>query len=169
MALPLCRVPAKRPRCGNDSIRQPWQLIRLCMATANLTTGLQASPVVAAPILTLLRLEGLAVALVTAVLYARTGASWWLFAALWLAPDLSMLGYFAGSRWGARIYNAIHSYVTPATLAVAALLLANSHGLLPFALIWVNHIGVDRLLGYGLKYPAGFGFTHLGAPGKHGR
>ena len=42
---------------------------------------------------TLLRLEGLAVAAVTAVLYARTGASWWLFAALWLMPDLSMLGY----------------------------------------------------------------------------
>jgi hypothetical protein len=106
-------------------------------------------------------LEGLAVATVTALLYARTGASWWLFAALWLAPDLSMLGYLAGSRWGARIYNAIHSYVTPATLAVAALLL-RTHGLLPIALIWANHIGVDRLLGYGLKYPAGFGWTHLG-------
>ena len=44
----------------------------------------------------LLRLEGLAVAAVSAVLYARTGASWWLFAALWLAPDLSMLGYLGG-------------------------------------------------------------------------
>jgi hypothetical protein len=120
-----------------------------------------ASPAVAAPVLILLRLEGLAVATVTALLYARTGSSWWLFAALWLAPDLSMLGYLVGSRWGARIYNAIHTYVTPATLAVAALLLS-THGLLPIALIWANHIGVDRLLGYGLKYPAGFGWTHLG-------
>ena len=75
-----------------------------------------------------------------------------------------MLGYLAGSRWGGRIYNAIHSYVTPATLAIIALLL-HAAGSLPFALIWVNHIGVDRLLGYGLKYPAGFGWTHLGRQG----
>ena len=39
-------------------------------------------------------------------------------------------------------------------------------GPLPYALIWLNHIGVDRLLGYGLKYPAGFGWTHLGKQGK---
>jgi len=72
-----------------------------------------------------------------------------------------MLGYLAGPKLGARIYNAIHSYVTPATMAVVGLLLG-SPVLLPYALIWMNHIGVDRLLGYGLKYPAGFKFTHLG-------
>jgi len=77
---------------------------------------------------------------------------------------LSMLGYLGGPKLGARIYNAIHSYVTPATLAVTALLL-KSPALLPYALIWMNHIGVDRLLGYGLKYPAGFKWTHLGTPG----
>jgi hypothetical protein len=76
-----------------------------------------------------------------------------------------MLGYLAGPGWGARIYNAIHSYVTPATLAVCALLL-RSPALVPIALIWFNHIGVDRLLGYGLKYPAGFGWTHLGKSGR---
>jgi hypothetical protein len=107
----------------------------------------------------------LAAAALSAVFYAHAGASWWLFAALWLAPDLSMLGYLAGPKWGARIYNAIHSYVTPATLAVTAMLL-RSPSLVPIALIWFNHIGVDRLLGYGLKYPAGFGWTHLGRPAK---
>jgi hypothetical protein len=112
-----------------------------------------------------LRLEGLAVAAVSAALYARSGASWWLFAALWLAPDLSMLGYLAGPCWGARFYNAIHTYAVPAALGLAALLLS-AHGLLvPIALIWANHIGVDRLLGYGLKYADGFGFTHLGRLG----
>lgn len=111
-----------------------------------------------------LRLEGLAAAALSAVFYARTGASWWLFAALWLAPDLSMLGYLADANWGARIYNAIHSYVTPATLAVAGLLL-KSPQLLPYALIWMNHIAVDRVMGYGLKYPDGFGWTHLGRLG----
>jgi hypothetical protein len=116
-------------------------------------------------ILYILRFEGLAVAVLTAVLYARTGASWWLFAALWLVPDLSMLGYLAGLFMGARVYNAVHSYATPITLAVMALLL-NAHGLLPFALIWVNHIAVDHVLGYGLKYPTAFGRTHLGGTGK---
>jgi hypothetical protein len=107
----------------------------------------------------------LAAAVVSALFYARTCASWWLFAALWLLPDLSMLGYLGGPRLGARIYNAIHSYVTPATLVAMAILL-KSPGLLPYAFVWINHIGVDRLLGYGLKYPQGFGWTHLGRTGK---
>ena len=76
-----------------------------------------------------------------------------------------MLGYLAGSCWGARCYNAIHSYVVPCVLAIAALLL-RAPALLPIALIWTNHIGVDRLLGYGLKYSDGFGVTHLGRLGK---
>ena len=117
-------------------------------------------------VLTILRLEGLAVAAVSAALYARTGASWWLFALLWIAPDLSMLGYLAGSCRGARIYNAGHTYLLPVALALSALLL-HVPVLLPPALIWINHIGVDRLMGYGLKYADGFGWTHLGRLGKH--
>ncbi|HEY9126179.1 MAG TPA: DUF4260 domain-containing protein, partial [Acidobacteriaceae bacterium] len=99
-------------------------------------------------------------------LYARSGASWWLFFALWLAPDLSMLGYLAGPRLGSYCYNAVHTYTGPISLAAIALLL-NHPALLPFAYIWLNHIGVDRLLGYGLKYPYSFGQTHLKAlPGS---
>jgi hypothetical protein len=119
-------------------------------------------------VLFLLRLEGLVAAAATAVIYARTGASWWLFAALWLVPDLSMLGYLAGACQGARIYNAFHSYVAPGVLALCALL-PGAHAALPIALIWANHIGVDRLLGFGLKYGDGFGFTHLGRMGKQAR
>lgn len=113
----------------------------------------------------LLRLEGLAVAAVSAALYARTGASWWLFLSLWLVPDLSMLGYLSRPCWGARCYNAAHTYVVPGALALSALLL-HTPTLVPFALIWINHIGVDRFMGYGLKYSDGFGFTHLGRLGK---
>jgi hypothetical protein len=108
----------------------------------------------------ILRIEGLGIAIVSAVLYARTGASWWLFAALWLTPDLSMLGYLFGSCRGARTYNAIHTYTLPITLALTALA-QHVNSLLPFALIWVNHIAIDRLMGYGLKYSNGFGWTHL--------
>jgi hypothetical protein len=123
------------------------------------------SPERRSSVLFLLRIEGLVAAAVTAAIYARTGASWWLLAALWLAPDLSMLGYLAGPCRGARVYNAFHTYIGPAVLALSALL-PGAHFALPIALIWANHIGVDRLLGYGLKYADGFGFTHLGRMGK---
>ena len=124
-----------------------------------------ASGITTDAVRSILRLEGLAAAAISLVLYAQSGASWWLFAGLWLAPDLSMLGYLSRPCRGARVYNAVHSYLAPATLAVMALLMHRA-ALLPFALIWVNHIGVDRLLGYGLKYPEGFGWTHLGRLGK---
>jgi len=117
----------------------------------------------------LLRLEGFGVAAVSALLYARTGVSWWLFAVLWLVPDLSMLGYLAGSCRGARVYNAVHTYVGPVVLGVCAYLLHANAVAVAIAIIWANHIGVDRLLGYGLKYGDGFGFTHLGRTGKEPR
>ena len=37
---------------------------------------------------------------------------------------------------------------------------------LMWALIWAAHIGFDRALGYGLKYPTSFGETHLGRIGR---
>jgi hypothetical protein len=136
------------------------------MTTASALPGpIAAAPARSSSIIFLLRLEGLVAATAAAVLYARTGANWWLFAALWLAPDLSMLGYLAGSCRGARVYNAFHTYVAPGVLALCSLL-PGAHGALPLALIWANHIGVDRLLGFGLKYADGFGFTHLGRTGK---
>ena len=136
------------------------------MTTASaIPEQISVSPVRNSSVILLLRLEGLAAATAAAVLYARTGASWWLFAALWLAPDLSMLGYLAGPCMGARIYNAFHTYVAPGVLALCSLL-PGAHGALPIVLIWANHIGVDRLLGFGLKYADGFGFTHLGRVGK---
>ena len=33
--------------------------------------------------------------------------------------------------------------------------------LFPFVLIWTAHIGIDRLLAFGLKYPTHFSDTHL--------
>jgi hypothetical protein len=118
-----------------------------------------------APVLTWLRLEGLAVVVAGAMLYARTGESWWLFAALLLAPDLSMIGFLANPRVGSYCYNTVHSYLLPLVLVCAGLLLGREL-LVAIALIWCNHIGVDRALGYGLKYPTGFGVTHLKFLGK---
>jgi hypothetical protein len=113
----------------------------------------------------LLRLEGLVAAAATAFLYARSGESWWLFAALWLVPDLSMLGYLGRPCRAARIYNAFHTYLIPGLLVMIAILL-HAQQVYAVALIWANHIGVDRLLGFGLKYGDGFGWTHLGLVGS---
>jgi len=72
----------------------------------------------------LLRAEGLGVALASVAAFAWSGASWLLFAALILAPDLSMLGYLAGPRRGAAVYNAIHTYLGPVVLFGGAAALA---------------------------------------------
>lgn len=103
---------------------------------------------------TQLRLEGLAVAAVSAVLYGRLGFGCGMFAALFLVPDLSFAGYLFGPRIGAACYNALHGLLGPAALALIP-------GGLPYALIWLAHIGFDRALGYGLKYPSAFRDTHL--------
>ncbi len=115
--------------------------------------------------LALLRLEGAAVLGVSVLAYMQAGESWWLFALLFLAPDLSMLGYLAGPAAGAGAYNAVHSYILPLLLGALAVLVG-SHPLFALAAIWTGHIGFDRLLGYGLKYPSGFGDTHLGRIGR---
>ena len=76
-----------------------------------------------------------------------------------------MLGYLRKPCFGARLYNTFHTYLLPAVLALMAVLL-HARAVLPIAVIWVNHIGVDRALGYGLKFSEGFGWTHLGFVGK---
>ncbi len=114
-----------------------------------------------------LRLEGLALALTCLWLFSLFHQSWWLFAVLVLAPDLSMLGYLAGPKSGAAIYNAVHSWV----LVVALFFLAFYPGggsplLLSFPFILGVHIGIDRALGFGLKHASGFKDTHLGRLGR---
>ena len=113
----------------------------------------------------LLRLEGLGLFLAAAAGYATTEQPWWLFAALFLAPDLSMAFYVFGRRVGALFYNAAHITVLP-MVAVLAGFVAEDLTVIAAAMIWLAHIGIDRALGYGLKYSAGFGFTHLGRLGR---
>ncbi len=109
-----------------------------------------------------LRLEGLAVLALAVYLYARGGHSWLLLAVLFLAPDLCFLAYLAGPRVGAVGYTLAHSYAGPAIAAGLALLTGRPP---VAACIWAAHIGFDRLLGYGLKYPTAFQDTHLGRLG----
>jgi hypothetical protein len=108
----------------------------------------------------LLRLEGLAVAVTALVLYADAGFGWLLFAVLILAPDLSALGYLRGPSVGAASYDLVHTYVPPLALVIVGAV-ADADLASQIALVWFTHIGFDRLLGYGLKYPSGARDTHL--------
>jgi hypothetical protein len=108
----------------------------------------------------LLGVEGIAVACAAVALYFHFGFGWWLLVAFVLAPDLSAAGYACGSRVGAATYDGAHTYVLPLTLVTAGVL-ADTNAAVEVGLIWLTHIGVDRAVGYGLKYPTSFKDTHL--------
>ena len=120
---------------------------------------------VAQPLRAVLRVEGLLLLAVAVLAYWRLGAGWGEFALLFFVPDLSFLGYLGGPRIGAIAYNCAHSLTGPMLLAGAGLA-GSSSAFLPLAAIWVAHVGFDRMLGYGLKYAKGFGYTHLGRIGR---
>jgi len=117
-----------------------------------------------------LRFEGFAALVTATLLYRHFGLNWLWFGVLFLAPDLSMLGYVAGNRLGALTYNLGHTYALAAVVLGAGLVSdmmgAPRLALLGIGLIWCAHIGFDRALGYGLKSPEGFRFTHLGKIGR---
>lgn len=118
----------------------------------------QPRPAVADAVL-LQRLEGLVVLASAIAVYFWLGQSWLVFALLFLAPDLFMLGYLRGKRTGALVYNLGHTYAAPAVLVLLGL---TGGGAILYGLcaIWVAHIGFDRMLGYGFKL-GDFKQTHL--------
>jgi hypothetical protein len=108
----------------------------------------------------LLQTEGAAIFAATIYLYAHGNFSWWLFAALFLSPDLFMLGFLANVKVGAALYNLVHTEVGPIVLLLLVWILPAPQ-LVPYGLIWLSHVGMDRMLGVGLKYPTTFRDTHL--------
>lgn len=108
----------------------------------------------------ILQAEGAAVLALSIYLYAQTGGSWWFFAALILVPDVAMIGYLFGLKLGAICYNIAHNYALP-TLLAAISIFTNDHLMTHIAIIWFAHIGMDRAVGYGLKYETGFKDNHL--------
>jgi hypothetical protein len=108
----------------------------------------------------LLRLEGAAFFAAALLLYRSFPFSWLAFFLLLLLPDLTMLGYLWGHRAGSVLYNLGHTYILPLGLGGVSLWLGFMPGV-QAAIIWLAHIGLDRLVGYGLKYPTDFKDTHL--------
>ena len=112
----------------------------------------------------LLRLEGLCFGAAALMIYWLFGFSWWVFLGLILVPDISMIGYLRGARFGAICYNVVHTTIGPWLVLLAYGLIGNKWAL-AIALIWFAHIGIDRALGYGLKLKTDFKDTHLGRIG----
>jgi hypothetical protein len=108
----------------------------------------------------LLHLEGAGILGLSLYFYGFGHYPWWLFAVLLLVPDLFMLGYLVNVKWGSAIYNLVHTVTGPILLLAVELAMAKP-GFIPYALIWFAHIGMDRALGFGLKYPTFFKDTHL--------
>jgi hypothetical protein len=112
----------------------------------------------------ILQAEALVLLIATVWIYHVLGASWWLFAVLLLFPDLFMVGYLKNSVVGAFVYNLGHTYVVPFVL-LALIFAVQAPIPIVVPIIWIAHISMDRLLGYGLKLDTGFKDTHLGRIG----
>lgn len=153
-----CRADCVRYRASNAYMTTSQQI-------TSMTEQREASGAAMGAVRIVLRLEGLAVLGATLIAFGYRGSGWGWFALFFLAPDLSFLGYLAGSRIGAFTYNAAHSYIGPVACLITGSLLAMP-AIVTAGIIWCAHIGFDRTLGYGLKYASGFGQTHLGRIGR---
>jgi hypothetical protein len=94
----------------------------------------------------LLHAEGAFIFVLTLWFYRAGHYPWWLFAALFLAPDFFMRGYRKDARVGAASYNLVHTLAAPMLLLLVALLWPSAASI-PVALIWLSHLGFDRMLG----------------------
>jgi hypothetical protein len=112
-----------------------------------------------------LKLEELAMFVVSAYALYFLQQPWWVFLLLLFAPDISMLGYLGGNTSGALSYNFFHNKGIALFIFLVAILISNQI-LMIVAIILFGHSSFDRMLGYGLKFKQGFAFTHLGKIGK---
>lgn len=113
----------------------------------------------------LLRAEGLCILVISLLMYTRFGSSWGIFVLTFFVPDLSFLGYLVGPKIGALLYNVAHSIICPLLVLAAGVFLSTPAAIVA-SIVWAAHVGFDRALGFGLKYSAGFNFTHLGRIGR---
>lgn len=108
-----------------------------------------------------LQSEGVVLVVSSLFLFHFTYQNWWWVPALLFVPDIFMVGYIKSTKLGALMYNIGHTYLLPACLALYGM---HTHRplVIGIGLIWLAHIGMDRVLGYGLKYSDDFKHTHLG-------
>jgi len=109
----------------------------------------------------LLKVEELAMFLLSIYLFSMLDYAWWVFLLLILTPDIGMLGYLINPRLGAITYNIFHHK----GLAIVILVfgwIAISEEMVLAGIILFGHASMDRIFGYGLKFSDNFKHTHLG-------
>ncbi|MDH5796999.1 MAG: DUF4260 domain-containing protein [Paracoccaceae bacterium] len=115
----------------------------------------------------MLQVEGAVIAAAALWLALEMQPPLWMWIVVLIAPDLSFAGYLFGPRVGAVAYNLSHTLIWPILLGLQGFVqLADASEftsviLITISALWALHIGVDRMLGYGLKYPSAFKHTHL--------
>jgi hypothetical protein len=107
-----------------------------------------------------LRAEGLPLFVAGAAAYGAVGGPWLAFIPLLIVPDVSAIGFVRDARLGAATYNVAHNLVTAGAVLGLGLWLAIGW-LAIIGAILLAHIGMDRVAGYGLKYPTTFKDTHF--------
>lgn len=100
-----------------------------------------------------------------ALYYQPIHFTWWQWIFLFLAPDLSMVGYVVNTRLGAIMYNIAHHKFLAGAIILTGFIYAMPVTLLAGLLLWA-HSSFDRMMGYGLKFNDSFNHTHLGMIGK---
>lgn len=114
----------------------------------------------------LIRFEELALFALAIYLNSFLPFPTWLFWALFLVPDIGMLGYLVNSKVGAITYNILHHKGIAIVCYFAGYFLI-IHELTFVGVLLLGHSSIDRIFGYGLKYPDAFSHTHLGVIGKN--
>ncbi len=93
--------------------------------------------------------------------YLPVQFKWWVWPILFLLPDLGMIGYLISPEVGAVTYNLLHhKFIAVAVFAIG--FITGNHPVMLAGIILFGHSSMDRMLGYGLKFPDGFKHTHLG-------
>lgn len=114
---------------------------------------------------TLLKSEELGLFILGIYLFSQLDYAWWWFIVLILTPDIGMLGYAVNNKTGALIYNLFHHKGIAVLVYLSGFYFTQD--LLTLAgVILFSHASMDRIFGYGLKYPESFNLTHLGIIGK---
>ena len=109
---------------------------------------------------TLLKSEEVLQFLGSIYLFSLLPFAWWWFPALILLPDLGMVGYLINPAVGAVTYNVVHHKGLGFIIGLLGLTTGNQYLMLA-GLILFAHSSMDRMLGYGLKYPDSFKHTSL--------
>lgn len=108
----------------------------------------------------LVKLEYLSLFVLSLLLFRALPYPWWWYPALFLVPDIGMVGYLLNPRIGSVVYNVVHVIALGIAIYVLGYLM-NAPGVELVGVILLGHTSLDRVFGYGLKYPDSFTHTHL--------